>query len=330
MSFAERCRYLGNPDQLCSVRRLRVEDGRAKGTEEYQVKTGGGLSFSVLPDNGMDLGELTYRGVNVSFLTKNGCTAPALAETYENGFVRYFPAGMMYTCGLMSTGGGTRDGEVWHPSHGRYHNQPAKEVGGWVSNDRLTVRGKVRETEFFGYALEVDRTVEAEVGGSSLTLTDRLTNLTPNPTEFTVLYHWNFGYPFLCPNTRLILPDGTQTRGRTPWAQEHLAEHREFCAPKDNEEEQVFFHDVPSENGVTSVRVENPDLGMGAELSFSSANLPVLAEWKCMNSGEYVLGLEPANNYILGRAEERWNGTLKTLAPFETLEYRLQLRFYDL
>ena len=54
------------------------------------------------------------------------------------------------------------------------------------------------------------------------------------------------------------------------------------------------------ENGFGRVRAENPDLGFGAEVRWSLGSLPVLAQWKCMRSGEYVLGIEPSNSYIMG------------------------------
>ncbi len=49
-----------------------------------------------------------------------------------------------------------------------------------------------------------------------------------------------------------------------------------------------------------------------------------------MRSGDYALGIEPANMYIMGRQAERVNGTLPRIAPFEKLTFRLKLSFYDL
>lgn len=330
MPLQYRCRYLGNPEQMYYVRSMKFDEGKAKNTSVYQVQTGGKLAYSLLADNGLDIGELFYKGVNMNFLTKNGYVSPYLAETCEDGFTRYFPAGMMYTCGLMSVGNSDRDGGSWQPAHGRYHNIPAEETGGYAENDRLIVRGKIRETQFFGHSLEINRTVESAVGSSEIILTDILTNLTPATTEFMLLYHFNFGYPFLGKELHLILPDGTQTSGRTPYAQANIDKNREFCDPIDGEEEQVFFHKLKDENGLASVRLENSKLKIGAKLSFSADTLPILAHWKCMRSGEYVLGLEPTNSYIMGRSGERKNGTLKTIAPFSSQKMTLKLSFYDL
>ncbi|MBQ7348133.1 MAG: aldose 1-epimerase family protein [Clostridia bacterium] len=330
MSAPDRARYLGTPEQMYSVRRVKLEDGRAKNTTEFEVQTGGGLSYTVLADNGLDIGTLSYRGVNMSYLTKNGSTSPYLAETYENGFSKYFPAGMVYTCGMLSVGGGNRDADQWHTTHGRYHLLPAREVCGEVCGDVISVRGKIRESELFGHCLEVVREVTSEVGGSDLVITDILTNQTPNPTEFMMLYHCNFGYPFLDENLKLILPKGTNTRGRTPLATERIATHSKFGKPIDNDEETVYFHEIPAKDGCKTVRAENVALGIGMEMTFSAETLPILAEWKCMRSGEYVLGLEPTNCYIMGRADERKNGTIQTVAPFASVKMQVKIRFYDL
>jgi len=104
----------------------------------------------------------------------------------------------------------------------------------------------------------------------------------------------NFGHPFLSPALRLVLPDGTTTTPRNEDAAAGLGRERTFCAPVDGAAEQVFFHKVPGEDGFGQVRAENPELGFGAEVRWSLGSLPVLAQWKCMRSGEYVLGIEPS------------------------------------
>jgi hypothetical protein len=48
-----------------------------------------------------------------------------------------------------------------------------------------------------------------------------------------------------------------------------------------------------------------------------------------MASGDYVLGLEPTNCYIMGRQEERRNGTLPVLGAFETEVHRVKFSFSE-
>ena len=97
----------------------------------------------------------------------------------------------------------------------------------------------------------------------------------------------------------------------------------------DGLEEQVFFHLVPEEEGLGRVRLYNPTLGFGAEVTWTKDTLPIMAQWKCMRSGEYVLGIEPTNSYVMGRSAERENGTIGLLQPFESKRMQVTLRFFD-
>ena len=107
-----------------------------------------------------------------------------------------------------------------------------------------------------------------------------------------------------------------------------IARHKVIEAPAAQYDEQVFFHEQPGgADGTAGVRLVNPALGLFAELRYDTSVLPVLAEWKSMKSGDYALGLEPSNNYIKGRVEERRNGTLKTIEPHGTLRFRTVLTF---
>ena len=70
----------------------------------------------------------------------------------------------------------------------------------------------------------------------------------------------------------------------------------------------------------------NEVLGVKVTLTWSE-NLPILAHWRSMASGDYVCGLEPTNCYIMGRKKERQNGTLPVLAPFQTVKTEIKFLF---
>ena len=48
--------YVCHPQQLYTLRRVRVSEGKAKGTEIIEVSTAGGLQVDILPDAGLDIG----------------------------------------------------------------------------------------------------------------------------------------------------------------------------------------------------------------------------------------------------------------------------------
>jgi len=71
-------------------------------------------------------------------------------------------------------------------------------------------------------------------------------------------------------------------------------------------------------------------LGIGAEVTRNSDQLPCLTQWKMMGQGEYILGLEPGNCYPLGRAQEIKNRRMDLLQAFEEKSIALSVELYDL
>ena len=318
--------YIGNPAQLVTLRRVTVSEGRAKGTEIIEVKTAGGLELDILPDAGLDIGQCRYRGINMSWMSKNGYDGPAAIAPYETEFVNTFPGGLLYSCGLRSAGPANRDNGEWHPLHGRYHSLQAEQVCAELADDVITVRGVIRETALFGHCLEVKRTIRIPSFGAAVTVEDTVTNLTPRDEEIMRIYHCNFGYPLLSEKAKLVLPEKRETLPRTEFAKTGLGRECEFDKPVDSEEERVFFQVMKDD---FRARLENPELGVNMTISWSGDTLPVLSEWRSMASGDYVLGLEPSNCYIMGRHDERENGTLPVLKAFESVRSTVTIEFED-
>ena len=74
-------RLTGSPEQLYSVKKYMLEDGKGKGSSIYQVTTGGKLQFDLAVDNAMDLTNLSYNGVNISYISKNGSVVSSVNVT---------------------------------------------------------------------------------------------------------------------------------------------------------------------------------------------------------------------------------------------------------
>ena len=296
--------YIGNPAQLVTLRRVTVNEGRARGTEIIEVRTAGGLELDILPDAGLDIGQCRYRGINMSWMSKNGYDSPAAISPYETEFVNTFPGGLLYTCGLRSAGPANRDNGEWHPLHGRYHSLQAEHVCAETLEDEIIIRGTMRETQLFGHCLTVRRTIRIPAFGASVTIEDTVSNESPRDEEIMQIYHCNFGYPLLSEKARLVLPEARETVPRTEFARTGLGRECGFDEPVDGEEERVFFQKMQSEYWA---RLENPDLNVSMTISWSGDTLPILSQWRSMASGDYVLGLEPTNSYINGRHDEREN-----------------------
>ena len=319
--------YIGNPSQLFSLRRVIMAEGKAKGTEIIEARTAGGLELDILPDTGLDLGQCRYRGINMSWTSKNGYDSPAVFSAWENEFLRTFPGGLLYTCGLRSAGPANRDGEEWHPLHGRYHGTAAEQVCTEITGDEIVVKGTVRETALFGHALESKRTIRIPVSGSSVTVEDTVCNQTPRDEEYMKIYHCNFGYPLLSEKAELILPAERETVPRTPFAAAGLDRQCAFEEPVPGEEERVYFQIMKDD---FRAELRNRAAGVRMTISWSGDTLPVLSQWRSMASGDYVLGLEPANCYIMGRHDERENGTLPVLKAFGSIHHTVRIAFDSL
>ena len=69
------------------------------------------------------------------------------------------------------------------------------------------------------------------------------------------------------------------------------AEHYDIMeAPKDNEPEYVFLHELAAdEEGNTFAAVINEKLGLGIRLEFNQRELPYFMEWKSLASGDLSL-----------------------------------------
>ncbi len=316
--------YIGNPSQLATLRRLTLAEGKARGTEIIEIKTAGGLEFELLPDTGLDIGQTRFRGINMSWMSKNGYDSPAIINPYETEFLNTFPGGLMYSCGLRSAGPANRDNGEWHPLHGRYHSLSAEHISTEINDEEIVVKGTIRETALFGHALEMKRCVRVPVFGSSITVEDTITNQTPRDEEIMQIYHCNFGYPLLSEKAKLVLPEKRETLPRSDFAKTGLGRELVFDEPIPGEEERVFLQKMEDEFWA---RLENDDIGVSMTISWSGDTLPILSEWRSMAAGDYVLGLEPTNCYICGRHNERENGTLPVLKAFESVSNTVKIEF---
>ena len=330
MERNDRLRCATESMQLYGVQRLRWEDGKAAGLGCCMVESGAGLMYAALPDRALDIAWLKYRGQNISFLPKGGMGGAF--HPFESDFLNTFPGGMLYTCGLTNAGDAHRDGETWQPMHGRLHSIPARSVSARTDEEaqEIVLQGVVDEGALFGHRLELSRRISTPIGKNEIMIEDVLANLTPEPTPFMITYHMNFGYPFLSENLRIVRPEGCASAAMDRWSAPHLDDCFRFTMPIDGALETGFYHDIPAHCGVCAIEAENPELGIRARLEYGRDTLPVLVEWKSMGSGDYVLGLEPSNNYVMGRAREREHGTLQTIEPFGKRRFFVRLLFEDM
>ncbi len=78
-----------------------------------------------------------------------------------------------------------------------------------------------------------------------------------------------------------------------------------MASPQAGYREQVFYHDLPADaDGWASITLTNPALGLRLTVRCWKPTLPNLIHWKQMGQGAYVVGIEPANCHVEGRAAD--------------------------
>ncbi|MCD6291632.1 MAG: aldose 1-epimerase family protein [Anaerolineae bacterium] len=333
LSREELLQRVGDMRQVAGVRLAELADGPERGVRVADVHTGSGFSFTVLLDRGMDIGSATYNGRALAWQAQPGEPAPTFYEPEGLGWLRTFHGGLVATCGLTQVGAPCEDQGEALGLHGRIGHIPARHVyadAGWDGDEYVIwIQGKMRETVIFGEDLLLARRISARLGESRLFIEDTVENIGHLPTPHMMLYHCNFGWPLIDEGAELIAPS-IRVEPRDAVAAPGLDQHAHFGAPQPGYAEQVFFHEARADaDGYVTVALANRSLdggrGFGAYIRYRQAELPRLIEWKQMGAGTYVVGIEPANCLVMGRAAERERGTLVTLQPGEKREYRMEI-----
>ena len=324
---------VGRIEQIGGVRRAQWSEGPESGVEQIQVRTGAGLSYSILPSRGLDIGLAEFGGIPLCWLSPNAEMHPAFYNDHGLAWLRTAAGGLLMTCGLTQVGSPGTDGGEELGLHGRAHHTPARHVcaeGYWERDEYFTVvRGKVEETSIFGWNLRLTRRITSCLGKNEIVIQDVVENAGFEPAPHMLLYHFNFGFPLLDTETEIRFPLGSVTPREPNLPLEGL---ENWQSPQAGYRERVYYHENLSTavDGIAAVTLRNPhfplaDRPLIVRLAWKTRSLPILVQWKMPGEGTHVLGIEPANCHVEGRAAERERGTLVILEPGQTIEHFLIL-----
>ena len=321
---------IGRMEQVASIRRYQLEDGKGRGMRCFEVTNGSGFDFAVYPDRGLDIGPARYNGKSLTWMTRNGPVNPAFYDKSSVEWLRTWMGGLVTTCGWMNVGNPCTTDNGDQGLHGRADHTPAEEVNTrcfWADDDDyvMEISGKIAHCRVFGENLVTTRTITTHLNRPGLEFVDRTENLGSESQPFMQLYHMNFGWPLISESTRLL-------------AEKHAITPRDAAAAKGTDvwdtmppptaafAEQVIYHDLPADSeGFCAVRIANPEFGAQVELSFRKKELPYLVQWRQAGLGDYVMGLEPANCYPLGQNDFAKTGLLRHIEPGETVETHVRI-----
>ncbi len=321
----------GTLSQLTFARPFEFIDGREKGVRAVEVKTGSGLSFLVIIDRGLDIGMAEYKGVPISYISPTLYVHPAYFEPEKFGWLRGAFLGLLTTCGLTYAGHPSVDLGEELGLHGRYSYIPASNVTidyEWINDEcDIVVKGVVREVSFFGPNIALYREIRAGLGDKKIVIKDRVVNEGYEEQPFMIIYHFNFGFPIVDDGSRIILSSQLYVP-RDEEARKDAEKFDELHGPIAGYKEKVYFHDMATDSeGYAYAGIVNENLlnGLGVYIKFRKSELHRFVQWKMLGEQFYVVGLEPANCLVLGRAKEREWGTLQFLKPGEERRFTLEV-----
>ncbi|MBW9081166.1 DUF4432 family protein [Rhizobium pusense] len=310
---------------LADIRLVTLEDGPGRGQRLLIGRNADGIAFEVAVDRGFDVSELSFKGVNIGWHSPAQMPFPSHDPGSEEGwgFLRNFD-GFLVTCGLDHF---SRPDEIdishynhphlkkrKMPLHGRISAEKARLLSYGVDGETLeiTCEAIVRQASVFGETLELRRKIRLPVFGSELVVEDTVTNQAFRPTDHAIMYHVNFGYPFLDDTLTVEgLPDPllAEIRSNPPRPSDDFGEKVDVVYSR------ITPHQVP-------VVLRNEPCGIAVSFDYSQPTLPNLAVWRAYQSGIFALGIEPRTDIRLGDDN--------ILAPGESRLYRLALRLADI
>ncbi|MGY8824462.1 MAG: aldose 1-epimerase family protein [Candidatus Latescibacterota bacterium] len=328
-----------------SIRKRTLRGGPGEGIDLIEVDNGA-LSFTILPTRGMGIWKGTYKGLDIGWNSPvRGPVHPNLVDLQDRGGLGWL-AGFdeaIVRCGLDSMGAPGPDVvpnnmgvpmQVDLTLHGKIANIPAWRVEVQVvpgDPAELVIIGEVHEAGLFCPQYRLVAKVSTKVGSNEVRIEDEITNMKGIAAEMELLYHCNFGAPFLEAGSRLEVA-AAEVAPRDARAVEGLGAYEEYLGPTPGYIEQVYWYDLlAKENGATLAMLRNGRADKALVLRFNKNDLPAFTQWKntASEADGYVTGLEPGTDYPNAKSFERQQGRLVHLEPGETHRVELAVEVLD-
>ncbi len=342
-SFSKTAQELKLPAEVgWSIKKRTLRGGLRDGVDLVEVHNGA-LAFSICPTRGMGIWKGNYRGLALGWDSPvRGPVHPKFVHQEERGGIGWLQGfdEWIVRCGLDSNGAPGEDTvidnngnpmKITLPLHGRIANVPAHHVAVEVQTEppfEIAVIGHVEESALFCPQLELRTRISTAAGSNWLVITDEVVNLKASPSEMELLYHCNFGPPFLDPGARLLAPD-REVAPRDARAVEGIGHFDTYLEPTRGYVEQVYWHDLAADATThqTLACLRNSAGDRAAVLRFDKRQLPYFTQWNNTAALEdgYVTGLEPGTNYPNARSFERERGRVVKIEPGKSYLSKLSI-----
>ena len=307
-----------------SVRKRTLRGGRRDWVDLIAIDNGD-LGLSVVPTRGMGIWRGYYRDDRLGWDSpiRDGPVHPRLVDLASLGGLGWLEGfdELLVRCGTRSNGPPTVEGPFALNLHGRIANIPAHRVTVAVEPGppgTIVVEGEVDEAHFLGPQIRMTTRLTTVIGSNRVTIRDEFTNRADTPGELSMLYHWNFGPPYLGAGSRFHAPIA-ELSPRDPRSADGIDHFADYDGPTPGFAEQAYYCKLIGDgpDGRTLAMLRDPSGQRAIVLRFATAQLPTFTLWKNtagLRDG-YVTGLEPATNYPNPKPFERQQGRIIPLAP---------------
>ncbi len=328
LSKTDYLKYFSHMSDLAGSKMFEYKGGKQEGVKGIDVKTGTGFAFTVVPDRGMDILNTEYCGIPVSWVSKNRMMHPAYFENGGIGFLRSFSGGLITTCGLTSAGDPCVVGDEVLGIHDRINHIPAENLyveEYWDKDEYvIKIRGQMRQCSVYKENLVLKREIICIMGENKLYVHDEFVNEGYQKTPFMFVYHVNFSFPIISPDSKLYLP----TDDVKPWnqpAKNGSGVWDRFIEPKAGFEYEVFEITMPQEKDKVYAAYINEKIHFGAYIQYSTKQMPAAVQWINSAPQEYVAAIEPGNTVVWGRKLAEEHGVLQYLQPGKSYQVNYEI-----
>jgi hypothetical protein len=320
------------PEVTWSISKRTLRGGLCDGVDLIELHNAA-LALSIVPTRGMGIWKGNYRGLALGWdAPVRGPVHPKFVNPLDRGGIGWLQGfdEWIVRCGLDSNGAPGEDVVLDNNGnpmkvnlllHGKIANLPAHFVEIEAQTEppyEIAVTGRVEESALFCPQLELRTRISTRPGSNRLTIADEVVNLKSTESELELLYHCNFGPPFLDPGARLVAP-AREVSPRDPRAVEGIGHFDTYLGPTAGYVEQVYWYDLAADARThqTLAALRNSTGDRAAVLRYDKRQLPCFTQWK--NTGAlqdgYVTGLEPGTNFPNPRRFERERGRVLKIEP---------------
>ncbi len=329
----ELLKKVGDISQIGGVRQIKLSGGQNDGVDAVEFRTGSGFHFFAVPGKGLDITIAEHNGRSIAWRSAAGEVAAPFFDEHDAGWLRTFPGGLVATCGLTSAGAPCEDEGEQLGLHGRIGNTPASNVwvdGEWDGDEyRMWATGKIRQSRLFGENVLLRRTVSAVLGENKLCIEDEVTNEGARRIPHMLIYHINGGFPAVDAGSLFISP----TRNVIPRDADAEVDKEHYYLndpPTADFKERCYYHEMASDkDGFVYAGLVNKNMPgdeqFGFYIKYNINELPCFTQWKMNGIREYIVGIEPSNCRVEGRASERARGSLQFLEIGEKRKYNIEI-----